>query len=70
MPVGWNTETEMVRPIEGDGHGGGEEQMADDIVACMFNGKPMPTRMKNGGRFAFRIHLLRNRGGKTEWKSH
>ena len=47
-PVGWTPETENVRPIKGDDHGGAEHPMACDIVDCMLRGKPMPTTMEDG----------------------
>ncbi len=49
-PVGWESETETVRPIEGDDHGGAELPMARDIVACMLQGTPMPTTLEDGLR--------------------
>jgi len=52
-PVGWESETETVRPIEGDDHGGAEEPMARDIVNCMLNGVSMPTTMKDGVQASF-----------------
>ena len=47
-PVAWKRETETVRPIDGDDHGGAELPMAQDIVDCMLRGKPMPTTMADG----------------------
>ena len=47
-PVGWESKTESVRPIEGDDHGGAEIPMARDIVDCMLRDKPMPTTMEDG----------------------
>ena len=47
-PVGWTPETEKVRPIKGDDHGGGEQPMARDIVDCILAGKPMPTTLEDG----------------------
>jgi len=47
-PVGWDPETETVRPIEGDDHGGAEQPMARDVADCMLHGKPMPTTLEDG----------------------
>lgn len=47
-PVGWETETETIKPISGDGHGGAEGPMTDDIIACMFDNMPMPTTLEDG----------------------
>ncbi len=51
--VGWTPETETVRPIDGDEHGGGERPMARDIVECMLRGAPMPTTLENGLQASF-----------------
>jgi predicted dehydrogenase len=48
QPVGWNTQVESVQPITGDGHGGAEEPMAKDMLACMMEGRPMPTTAEDG----------------------
>lgn len=47
-PVGWEPETEVIRPIQGDDHGNAEIPMARDIVNCMLNGTPMPTTLSDG----------------------
>lgn len=47
-PVGWDSQTETVRPIEGDDHGGAEIPMAQDLVDCMLHGKSMPTTLEDG----------------------
>lgn len=52
-PVGWDPQTETVRPIEGDDHGGAEEPMAQDIVHCMLRGIPMPTSLADGVEASF-----------------
>lgn len=52
-PVGWKSETETVRPIADALHGGGEEPMARDIVACMLEDKPMPTTVEDGVTASF-----------------
>lgn len=52
-PVGWKSETESVKPISGDGHGGAERPMAQDILACMRDGTPMPTTVENGVEASF-----------------
>ncbi len=49
-PVGWDSTTETVRPIEGDDHGGAEGPMARDLVDCMLRGRPMPTTLEDGLR--------------------
>ncbi len=52
-PVGWKSETEVVVPISGDGHGGAEEPMARDILTCMRDGTPMPTSAEDGVTASF-----------------
>ncbi len=52
-PVGWDAETESVRPIEGDGHGGADEPMAQDVLHCMLHGTPPPTTLRDGLRASF-----------------
>jgi predicted dehydrogenase len=52
-PVGWKTEVQTIQPIKGDGHGGAEQPMTDDILACMFEGTPMPTTVEDGVTASF-----------------
>lgn len=52
-PVGWEVITEVFRPISGDGHGGAEGPMTKDILACMFDGVPMPTSIEDGVTASF-----------------
>ncbi|MDX1683063.1 MAG: Gfo/Idh/MocA family oxidoreductase, partial [Phycisphaeraceae bacterium] len=52
-PVGWEPETETVTPIKGGGHGAAEDPMTEDILACMFDGTPMPTTMEDGLNASF-----------------
>lgn len=52
-PVGWAPKTETVRPIDGGGHGDGEQPMARDIVECLLRGAPMPTTLEDGIRASF-----------------
>lgn len=52
-PVGWEPETETVRPIGGDDHGGAEEPMAKDVLDCMLHGAPPPTTLEDGLRASF-----------------
>ncbi len=47
-PAGWEKQTETARPIAGNDHGNAEEPMARDIVACMLEGRPMPTTLEDG----------------------
>jgi predicted dehydrogenase len=47
-PAGWETKSEVVRPIAGNDHGNAEEPMASDIVNCMLRGQPMPTTLDDG----------------------
>ncbi len=52
-PVDWKPETETVRPIEGDDHGGAEIPMAQDIANCMLKDVPMPTTLEGGVQSCF-----------------
>ena len=52
-PVGWRAETETIRPIDGDDHGGAEEPMARDVLDCMLRGAPPPTTLEDGLRASF-----------------
>ncbi len=52
-PVGWEPETEVVKPIDGDGHGGAEMPMTLDALECMLNGTPMPTTLEDGVEASF-----------------
>lgn len=52
-PVEWSPQTELVRPITGGDHGAAEEPMARDILACMFQGIPMPTTAEEGVAASF-----------------
>jgi len=52
-PVGWDGQTETVRPIEGDDHGGAEIPMAQDIVNCMLRDVAMPTTLEGGVQSVF-----------------
>ena len=52
-PVGWDAKTQTIRPIEGDDHGGAEEPMALDVLACMLQGAPTPTTLEDGLRASF-----------------
>jgi len=52
-PVGWERRVESVQPISGDGHGGAEQPMTKDILACMFDGVPMPTTVEDGVTASF-----------------
>jgi len=52
-PVGWERRVESVQPISGDGHGGAEQPMTRDILACMFDGVPMPTTVEDGVTASF-----------------
>jgi len=52
-PVGWDPQTEVVRPIAGNDHGNAEEPMAHDVVECMLRGTPLPTTAEDGVRAAF-----------------
>jgi predicted dehydrogenase len=72
-PVGWNTKIETVYPISGDSHGGAERPMAQDIIACMLDGKPMPTTAEDGVAASFTclgIEESRNSGKVVDMRSY
>ena len=52
-PVGWEKRVESVQPISGDGHGGAEQPMTKDILACMLDGTAMPTTVEDGVTASF-----------------
>ncbi len=72
-PVGWRSDSETIRPISGNDHGGAEEPMARDILACMFDGKPMPTTAEDGVAASFTclgIEEARNTNTVVDMKSY
>lgn len=72
-PVGWKSETEVVRPIIGNGHGGAEGPMANDILACMRDGTPMPTNAEDGVTASFTcfgIEEARHEGKVVDMNSY
>ena len=46
--VGWDTELVVVRDYVTDGHGGGDEVLADELVDTMTNGAPPAASFEEG----------------------
>ena len=67
------TRPSRVASLDGLSHGGAEVPMAEDIVACMFEGEPMPTTLADGVAASFvslGLDEARERGGIIDMNTY